>query len=651
MIAARVRGISSWESEVPVDELTRRLHRIAQPSVLLDSPMKHLICLCAAAFVATIAAAQSPQPSTPPPTRPTISVDFATPIAPLDHDTWSMSGQDQNYTLKIFDLNAQNIGSVPHGGCRWFRPHDLLNLVDAEGLDTKHPKYDWAKLDRTLHVVLAADLKPFFEIMGNPSKHFTSFGDPQQVETWKRFVADLARHLEQEFGAEEVRSWFFESWNEPNLLAQNHYLWRTPAQHQAYYDASSEGLKAADPLLRFGGPGVSRVNMPWGDYLRSFFEHCDTGTNAITGEKGVRLDFISFHRKNVPADMVGVEVEAIDHILTEHPRFASLMMINDEADSEVGWNKPYPYRATPWYAAFIARSVNEHLRRIADGASIVGGRKIDIRLSNDDAFWGGWDDRTQCALFERDGRYAQIKKPSHLARTALALLGDQRTAVSGFALNDPYGAIATRRGATQVAVLLYHYSDEYAAAGPGQVTLQLDHLPFTAGKLAVYRIDADHADSHRAWQAMGSPAQPTDEQLATLRAAQELSASEVADVHGDSVTRTLDLPLPGVAVVVISADSANTADKISNVYAEAYPSLSGKATDVMIKWTSTSWFTKTFEVLHSAALEGPWTRVNPRDQLETGFLYEGTPRPGGLIKIRAIDYWDRVSGESAALAL
>lgn len=610
--------------------------------------MKHLSLVAALAVALSAAGAEELKPAA---TRQTINVDCSVSAGPLDHDFWAMSGQDQDYTLKVFDLNAQNIGSVPHGGCRWFRPHDLLNLVEAKGLDSDHPEYDWSKLDRALHTVLAADLKPFFEVMGNPSKHFTSFADPKQVRAWMRFVTDLGRHLEMEFGVDEVRSWYFESWNEPNLLAQNHYLWRTPAQHQAYYDASSEGLKAADPKLRFGGPGVSRVNMPWGDYLQSFFDHCDTGTNTITGEKGVRLDFISFHRKNVPAEMVGVEVEAINHILAEHPRYKDLLMINDEADSEVGWSKPYPYRATPWYAAFIARSVNEHLRRIADGGSIAGGQKIHYRLSNDDAFWGGWEDRTQFALFEQDGRYAQIKKPSHTVRTALALLGDERVGVSGFALDDPFGAIATRRGASQVAVLLYHYSDAYAATGAGEVTLQLQHLPFSSGKLAVYPLDAEHGDTHRAWEAIGSPKLPTDEQLAGLRAQQEVHATELGDVHGDSVTRTLHLPLPGVAVVVISADTADTTDTISNVYAERYASLSGKATDTMVKWTSTSWFTKTFEVLHAGTANGPYTRVNPQDQIETGFLYETSQPPTGFIKIRAIDYSGRVSGESEPLRL
>jgi L-iduronidase len=581
----------------------------------------------------------------------TVTVDFARDIGPLDHDLWSSSGQDQDYTLKLFDLNTQNIGSVPHAGCRWFRPHDLLKLVTVTGLDTAKPAYDWTKLDHTLAVALQAGLTPLFEVMGNPSDAVKNFRDRDQLLLWKRIVTDVARHLEVRFGATEVRTWLFEGWNEPNLMEGKPNLWTNTTEHHNYYDATSEGLKAADPELKFGGPGISRVNMPFGNYLSTFLDHCDTGTNALTGEKGVRLDFISFHRKNLPAELVSVETECINQILKLHPRFANLLMLNDEADSEVGWREQYPYRATPWYAAFMARSINEHLLRIVDGGSITGGKPIAYRLSNDDAFWGTWENRTQFALFQQDGRVAQIKKPSHTVRSALALLGDQRVAATGVALNDPYGVVATRRGAHQVAILLYHYTDAKEATGPGSVRLELKHLPFTSGKLAVYHVDANHGDTHRAWQAMGSPATPTDEQLALLRLLHEFAGNEFINVTGQDVARTIDLPLPGVAVVVVSDDNADTRDAITQVYTEAYPSLSGKATDTLVKWTSTSWFVKTFEVLHTKTATGPFARVNQMDQIGTGFLWETASPPSGFIKIRAIDYWDRPIGESAVVAL
>lgn len=580
-------------------------------------------------------------------TTASVTVDFAKAAGPLP-DFWNSSGQDQNYLQPLFELNAENIGSVPHGGCTWLRLHDLLKLVTVQGLGSDHPVYDWSRLDRTLDTERRAGLKPFFELMGNPSGFFTSFGDRRQLREWKRFIADLARHLEARYGRAEVRGWYFESWNEPNLVAGRGGLWHSPTEFEHYYDASSEGLKAADPRLRFGGPAVSRVDLPWGNYLSSFFEHCDSGTNALTGEKGVRLDFITFHRKNTPQAMVEVETEAIDRILALHPRFADLAIINDEADSEVGWAKRLVYHATPWYAAFIARSVNEHLLRIFDGGGIAGGRPVRYRLSNDDAFWGTWENRTQFALFRSEGRFAQVNKPSHEARTALALLGDERRAVTGLDLEGPYGAIATVRGEDQAAVLLYHYSDLTDATGPGEATLHLEHLPFSSGRLAIYRIDSHHGDTFRLWRSMGSPAVPTDAQLVQLRAAGELAATDVEPFQGGSLTRELALPLPGVAVVVLSADTADAGDTITGVHLDTFRSLSGQASDVMIRWTSRSWFVRTFEVLHADAPAGPWSRLSPGDQIETGFVWD-TPKPGGYIKIRALDYWNRDAGESAAI--
>lgn len=66
-----------------------------------------------------------------------------------------------------------------------------------------------------------------------------------------------------------------------------------------YYDACSEGLRAADPLLRFGGPGDSCHSAPHSPYCWAMLQHCYNGTNYFTGETGVRIDYIALHKKVV----------------------------------------------------------------------------------------------------------------------------------------------------------------------------------------------------------------------------------------------------------------------------------------------------------------------------------------------------------------
>jgi len=580
----------------------------------------------------------------------TLSVDFSKATGALDSDLWSSSGQDQGKKTSAFDQDMQQIGSVPYGGDRWFRTHFQMSLVRATGLGTDKAVYDWTDLDHMQETIRAAGLTPIFAVMGNPSNHFTSFLDRAQVLAWKQLVTDLAVHLERRFGQSYVRSWLFESWNEPD--GNYGWTWRSPAELENYYDACSEGLKAADPALRFGGPAVAEHPVHFGGLFRSFLDHCDSGTNYLTGEKGVRLDFISFHRKYKPKKMVDIEASIINAILLDHPRFGSLPFLDDEADSEVGWDTPRDYRATPWYAAFIARSVNEHIVRILDGASIAGGRRIDYRLSNDDSCWGPWEFRAQLTRFGTDEQFAFIKKPSHTVRTALALLGDERCLVTGWQLADGVGAIATRRGSRQVAVLVYNYSDQTDATGMSRVRLNLEHLPFSAGKWAHYRIDAEHGDTFRQWLALGAPMAPTDEQIQALRLHQELEVCDpIDDVAGPSLSRMFDLPLPGVSMIVISADPGPGAEPIAGIYSQGYPSLSGRREDVMIKWNSASRFVKTYEVLYALSEAGPFVRVNAADQIETGFVYQRPHGERGYAKVRASDYWGRTIGESEVIPI
>lgn len=64
-----------------------------------------------------------------------------------------------------------------------------------------------------------------------------------------------------------------------------------------YYDACSEGLRAASSLLRFGGPGDSCRSSPRSPYCWALLQHCHNGTNFFTGETGVRIDYIALHKK------------------------------------------------------------------------------------------------------------------------------------------------------------------------------------------------------------------------------------------------------------------------------------------------------------------------------------------------------------------
>ncbi|KAK2115176.1 hypothetical protein P7K49_005802, partial [Saguinus oedipus] len=110
-----------------------------------------------------------------------------------------------------------------------------------------------------------------------------------------------------------------------------------------YYDACSEGLRTTSPALRLGGPGDSFHPQPRSPLSWGLLRHCHNGTNFFTGEVGVRLDYISLHRKVCPAPLPAPGSCALSRgsparravaqqIRQFFPKFADTPIYNDEAD-------------------------------------------------------------------------------------------------------------------------------------------------------------------------------------------------------------------------------------------------------------------------------------------------------------------------------
>ena len=82
----------------------------------------------------------------------------------------------------------------------------------------------------------------------------------------------------------------------------------------------------------------------------------------------------------------------------------------------------------------------------------------------------------------------------------------------------------------------------------------MNNLPPRAGDLHIqqWRIDEDHSNAYTAWQRMGSPQQPTAEQVARLEKAGQLAEVVEPIVSTDEgSTVFLDFQLPRQAVSLL----------------------------------------------------------------------------------------------------
>lgn len=602
-----------------------------------------------------------------------ITVDYSHSIGELKH-FWNSTGFTPASLLLNADMrqNMAYAGSIPNGGLKYIRIHYLLELVSGTGFGTENVAYDWSILDQAMDVLIENNLIPIFELMGNPSRYFNDMTDDTVAHAWKQFVRDLALHYIDRYGLDDVRKWYFETWNEPDIG-----WWKQSSESfMIYYDGCSEGLKEADPELILGGPGSARTLSP---LFREFLAHCDSGTNYFTGETGTRLDFISVHEKGVRASPEDLnpnsmrisnrEAEAVEYIRQYHPRLAGIPFMNNECDPQVGWKDFHTWRGRTYHAAIACKIINQHILSLVDNLGVNY-----TLLSNDHGFMGQWGNRTLLARFgDIEDRRAQsgylteegdlredlgrrkfesIKKPVLNVMALLSLLGDKQYKITdGGVASAPLGILATARDDNQVAILVYHSEDKIISSGSEHIKLTLDNLPFEQATLAHYRLDDKHGNPFDVWEKQGAPRYPTQDQYLELRQHHEptlLEPTYDVSIHDGSLVLEFDMPLPSVSLILLSTRPDRHPEPVTNLRLEHYDGLSN-VNQVMVKWDEVmhTRFIQTYEVYVRTSSEHSFERVNTVDTICTAFLHVPSQQvTEGEYMVRSVDYWGRSADSS-----
>jgi xylan 1,4-beta-xylosidase len=245
------------------------------------------------AFCLILCTRVSPAES-PKPTSRHIELDVMQATKPLDHFYDLSVGSDFPGTLIRDDSQVQLKTAVDELGFRYIRFHAIFHdVLGTVRVENGKNVYDWTKIDQLYDDLLARRIRPFVELGFTPKALATSensifywHGNTSHPapSVWKDLVDNFIRHLEQRYGAAEVRTWFFEVWNEPNLSG----FWEG-ADQKAYfelYDLTSNTIKAIDPKLRVGGPATAGAA-----WVPEFLDHVAQSAAAV--------DFVTTHSYGV----------------------------------------------------------------------------------------------------------------------------------------------------------------------------------------------------------------------------------------------------------------------------------------------------------------------------------------------------------------
>lgn len=451
-----------------------------------------------------------------------IDVDVQQATKPVDHFYDLSVGSDYPGTLIRPDSMAQLKVTVDELGFRYLRFHAIFHdvLGTVKVVDGK-TAYDWAKIDELYDDMLARHIKPFIELGFTPQALKTSDASIfywkgntsiPQSQGWHDLVTAFAQHIEQRYGRDEVRSWFFEVWNEPNL--SGFFEGGKKEDYFKLYDATAEAVKAVDPMLKVGGP--STAGAAW---VPEFLAHVK--------ESGAAVDFVSTHTYGVDGGFLDEEGKS-DTKLSASPD-AILGDVRRVRKEITGSAYPgLPLYFTEWSTSYTPRD--------AVHDSYISAPYILTKLKGSEGLLQGMSYWTFTDLFEEPGppptpfhggfgllNREGIRKPAFFAYKYLhALQGNALPTSDAQALMSVDGG--------NVAAVVWDFEQPvqtvsnhpfYTKVVPDHpaapIELHVRHLvPGKAYQVEVRRTGFHANDAYSAYLEMGSPKSLTPAQLKHL---------------------------------------------------------------------------------------------------------------------------------------
>lgn len=487
---------------------------------------------------------------------------------------WAFFGYDEaNYTYmkdgtklltEIASLSPVTVSVRTHNlltsgngtpGLKWSSTNAYTE--DANG----KPVYNWKIIDSIFDTYVIRGMRPIAEIgfmpeamsikpgsvsepdtagNGKPT-HYSGWSyPPKSYEKWAELIFQWVKHSVQRYGKAVVEGWYWEVWNEPDLS----FYWNGNVdEYIKLYDYTADAVKRALPTAKIGGPETTSPDGKSGEeYIRKFLTHVVSGTNVVTGKKGVPIDFISFHAKGLPKLIDGVvwmnmgkQLRTIDkgfEIVSSIPSLKDLPIIIGESDPEgcaacsEDLHPENAYRNNTMYACYTAAAIARTLDLAKDRCvNLAGAVTWGFEFEDQPYFRGFRDlatngiDKPVLNVFRMFGMMPDMRVETE-STSKQNYVSIRDSSVRG---PEPDVNVLATKSTNSAAVMVWNYHDKNDLdVAPTDVSVIIDGIPQQRVLLMQYVIDQEHSNSFTVWKKMGSPKEPTARQYRTLEAAGQL---------------------------------------------------------------------------------------------------------------------------------
>ena len=451
-----------------------------------------------------------------------IVIDVNGASSPLDRYYEFSIGSDYPDTLMREDSLAQLKTVSEELGPRYIRFHAIFHdvLGTYREIDGK-PVYDWTKIDHLYDRLLAIGVRPFVELGFTPEAMKTSNqhifywkGNTShpQLPKWTGLIDAFVRHLEQRYGQQEISSWYFEVWNEPNLAG----FWEGGDQKAYFdlYDATARTIKRVDPQLKVGGPATAGAA-----WVPALIQH--------TAQAGVPLDFITTHTYGVDGGFLDENGQS-DTKLSPSPDAIVGDVRRVRGQIENSARPGLPLYFTEWSTSYTPRDpVHDSY---VSAAYILSKLKASEGIAQGMSYW------TFSDLFEEPGPPTApfqggfgllnpqgIRKPAYFAYKYLHRLGSTELKTSDMQSYVTWNDHVLKALVWDFVSPRQEQSNRsfYTKVFPSQptqvVSLDLEHMQPGKYQIAIYRTGYDANDAYSAYLRMGSPKSLSSDQLRQLQ--------------------------------------------------------------------------------------------------------------------------------------
>lgn len=446
--------------------------------------------------------------------------------------------------------------AVRECGFEYIRFHGLLHddmfvyrVIDGEEV------FQFQYIDDLFDFLLEIGIRPFVEFGFMPadlaSGTQTQFWwksnvtPPADWVKWENLIERLMNHWVQRYGREEIKTWYYEVWNEPNL--HNAFWTGGKQRYFELYKRTVSVVKRVEPGCRVGGPATSNFvpdDRFAGDIedISKHMTHQVKDLDTLDWQPVWVEEFLEYCQQNsLPVDFVSAHPYPTDFALDGHGETSGrsrhahstaedLKTLRAVVDRSA--YRGVPIHLTEWSSSPSSR---DHAHDFNPAAAYVAMTNLECAgLAESLSYWTFTDIFEECGAGSRPFHggfgminYQGLKKPVYHIYRFLNQLGEQE-------LERGPGYIVTRcEKSGRHAAMLYCYDEEAlnggtvpiaetvenaetvaASGGAKEISFTIQGRPHAC--YSVETVDAEMGCCMKLYRKLGYPAALTADQRRVL---------------------------------------------------------------------------------------------------------------------------------------